>query len=90
MASLRTVAAARLLRTAAPRAAPLSMVQRRLKTTDAADKTGPTGMTNSPEVANPVPVAPQDRLPNSPDYNALTDKATSYVLDSFCRITAEE
>ncbi|KXJ95242.1 ETC complex I subunit conserved region-domain-containing protein [Microdochium bolleyi] len=77
MASLRSVSAARLLRTAAPRVAPSSIVQRRLQTTDAADKTGPTAMSNSPEPASHVPVVPKERLPNSPDYTVHTDKATS-------------
>ncbi|KAH7035649.1 ETC complex I subunit conserved region-domain-containing protein [Microdochium trichocladiopsis] len=76
MASLRSASAARLLRAAAPRTAPVSMAQRRFKTTDV-DRTGATSMAGNTEVANHVPAVPQERLPNSPDYGVHTDKATS-------------
>jgi len=83
MASLRTATAARLLRAAAPRAAPVSMAQRRYQSTSdktlAEKPTAATSMSGSTEVANPIPAKPEDRLPNSPDYYVHTDKATSYV-----------
>jgi len=81
MASLRTATAARLLRAAAPRAAPVSMAQRRYQSTSdktlAEKPTAATSMSGSTEVANPIPAKPEDRLPNSPDYYVHTDKATS-------------
>jgi hypothetical protein len=76
MASLRSQAAAKLLRSAThtPRPAVTSVVQRRYKTDGAFSK----ALTESSPVATATKTA-AERAPNSPDWGVHIDKATSYV-----------
>ncbi|KAK6224157.1 ndufs4 NADH dehydrogenase Fe-S protein subunit [Pestalotiopsis sp. IQ-011] len=74
MASLRAQSAAKLLRTSTvSRPTVTSFTQRRFKADDASSK----ALTESGPVAAATKTAAAERAPNSPDWNAHIDKATS-------------
>lgn len=74
--ALRTQTAATLLRSARliPSRQAIAMAHRRFKSDDASS---PTSLAEAPAAES---TAPEERLPNSPDYGVHIDKATSYVL----------